>query len=112
MKKLVLISFVITFIVFIFFSTIVADSTSDIIEFYLPIFGGLLLIFMIAYVFIVKTSTNDENNNPIPIQSDDSKIHNKLSYEEKIIVPDTCPHCKNPNVKKIRLCEWCGNQIV
>lgn len=29
----------------------------------------------------------------------------------KISIPDTCPHCKNPNSKKIRLCEWCGNQI-
>lgn len=32
--------------------------------------------------------------------------------EHQIIIPDTCPHCKNPNTKKIRLCEWCGNQIV
>ena len=27
-------------------------------------------------------------------------------------MPDKCPHCKNPNPKKIRLCEWCGNQII
>jgi transposase-like protein len=27
-------------------------------------------------------------------------------------IPDNCPHCKNPNNKKIRLCEWCGNQII
>jgi hypothetical protein len=27
-------------------------------------------------------------------------------------IPETCPHCKNPNTKLIRLCEWCGNQIV
>jgi transposase-like protein len=26
-------------------------------------------------------------------------------------IPETCPHCKNPNTKRIRLCEWCGNQI-
>ena len=26
-------------------------------------------------------------------------------------LPDTCPHCKNPNNKRIRLCEWCGGQI-
>ena len=23
----------------------------------------------------------------------------------------TCPHCKNPNTKKLRECEWCGNEI-
>ena len=30
----------------------------------------------------------------------------------KLVIPDTCPHCKSPNSKKIRLCEWCGNQII
>jgi len=27
-------------------------------------------------------------------------------------IPDSCPYCKSPNTKKIRLCEWCGNQII
>jgi hypothetical protein len=27
-------------------------------------------------------------------------------------IPINCPHCKNPNTKKIRLCEWCGYQII
>ncbi len=27
-------------------------------------------------------------------------------------MPDICPHCKNPNTRKTRLCEWCGSQIV
>ena len=31
---------------------------------------------------------------------------------EKIVIPDTCPHCKNPNTKKIKECEWCGNKII
>jgi len=31
---------------------------------------------------------------------------------EKSVIPDKCPYCKNPNTKKIRLCEWCGNQII
>jgi hypothetical protein len=26
-------------------------------------------------------------------------------------ISDICPHCKNPNTKRIRLCEWCGYQI-
>ena len=33
------------------------------------------------------------------------------STHEAINVPDFCPLCKSPNTKKIRLCEWCGNQI-
>ncbi len=27
-------------------------------------------------------------------------------------VPMNCPHCKNPNSKMVRECEWCGNQII
>jgi len=22
-----------------------------------------------------------------------------------------CPYCKNPNTKKLQVCEWCGNEI-
>jgi hypothetical protein len=39
-------------------------------------------------------------------------IRQEIKEQNQIIIPDTCPHCKNPNTKKIRLCEWCGNQIV
>ena len=28
-----------------------------------------------------------------------------------VVIPDTCQHCKNPNTRKTRLCEWCGSQI-
>lgn len=28
------------------------------------------------------------------------------------LLPNVCPHCKNPNNKQIRICEWCGGQIV
>ncbi len=31
---------------------------------------------------------------------------------ETLIIPEICPHCKSPNSKKIRLCEWCGSQII
>ena len=34
------------------------------------------------------------------------------NINQNIIIPDTCPHCKNPNTKKTRLCEWCGSQII
>jgi hypothetical protein len=27
-------------------------------------------------------------------------------------IPSTCPNCKNPNTKGIRICEWCGSQMV
>jgi hypothetical protein len=40
-----------------------------------------------------------------------SKIEQNVDINLDFEIPDTCPHCKNPNIKKIRLCEWCGNQI-
>lgn len=39
-------------------------------------------------------------------------VNKPQTNEPIVLIPDTCPHCKNPNTKKIRLCEWCGNQIV
>jgi hypothetical protein len=26
--------------------------------------------------------------------------------------PSVCPSCRNPNTKKIHVCEWCGYQII
>jgi len=26
-------------------------------------------------------------------------------------IQDTCPLCKNPNTKKLQVCEWCGGVI-
>ena len=35
----------------------------------------------------------------------------KRGDNEQNTIPDQCPHCKNPNTKKLHLCEWCGSQI-
>lgn len=32
-------------------------------------------------------------------------------FQTPLIIPNTCPHCNNPNNRKTRLCEWCGSQI-
>ncbi len=40
------------------------------------------------------------------------KVSDSKNYNETIIIPESCPHCKSPNSKKIRICEWCGNQII
>jgi hypothetical protein len=49
---------------------------------------------------------------------DQSEINNRTNnnnYSQRSInmvnLPDNCPHCKSPNTKRIRLCEWCGSQI-
>ena len=43
----------------------------------------------------------------------DRKEQDKREQEEekRNPIPATCPHCKNPNTKKLRECEWCGNEI-
>ena len=64
-----------------------------------------LVIYLIARKPISVNNINQPiiPNNPIlPTQN----------TSQAIIIPDTCPHCKNPNTKKIRLCEWCGYQII
>ena len=48
------------------------------------------------------TSENNNSNN---------NNNNNNNNQSKINISEICPHCKNPNTKKIRLCEWCGNQI-
>lgn len=63
------------------------------------------LIYLIARKPIVSDTNfqyqvNNVSNSPIP------------DAFKEVIIPDSCPHCKSPNSKKIRLCEWCGNQIV
>ena len=38
----------------------------------------------------------------------------KLKKPEIVIeipIPDICQHCKSPNIKKAKECEWCGGII-
>jgi hypothetical protein len=69
----------------------------------LTIIGAILLIISIANNPVCKEMLNFVEsfiNKDIPLKN------------EKITIPEICPHCKNPNSKKIRICEWCGGQIV
>lgn len=76
--------------------------------------GGSEWIFILTFLLLViyyftrkgtKQKLAEQNNS-------DSKGNMVLPKHVEIKIPDTCPHCKNPNTKKIRLCEWCGNQII
>jgi uncharacterized membrane protein YhaH (DUF805 family) len=75
-------------------------------------FYGLFLLFQDGEKGPNKYGENPKDN---IVQNNQSK-QSIPQYQEpasvNITIPDTCPHCKNPNTKKIRLCEWCGNQIV
>jgi hypothetical protein len=63
------------------------------------------------YILFGKSNKNKKDvnlsNKDTYNQSSSSEIEEKI-----IVVPEICTHCKSPNSKKIRLCEWCGNKIV
>ena len=67
----------------------------------------LLLVLLCKFYFFSRKGVKDKKN----VDSINSQ-KKSLSNELRVDIPDTCPHCKNPNTKKIRLCEWCGNQII
>lgn len=77
--------------------------------------GFLIGIFgVIIYIIARKKEKTSQNVNE---PNKNVKVNSTTSFEPipesiELIIPDHCPHCKNPNTKKIRLCEWCGHQIV
>ena len=71
----------------------------------------IITIFIICIFYLTFRKGSKYKKN------EDSRNYQKNSLvnevkEVKIDIPETCPHCKNPNTKKIRLCEWCGSQII
>ena len=65
----------------------------------------IVIIITILY-FYIKGKNKSNNDNNLKEKNTPTVDSNKIN------IPDTCPHCKNPNTKKIRLCEWCGNKII
>jgi hypothetical protein len=43
--------------------------------------------------------------------SNSNSVHSYPDSQIEVSIPIICPHCKNPNTKRIKLCKWCGNQI-
>lgn len=52
---------------------------------------------------------NEYGENPKNLTSGNNSYQN--TNIQTLIIPEKCPHCKNPNSQKTRLCEWCGGQI-
>jgi amino acid permease len=66
------------------------------------------LFWIVVLPFYIYT----RKKHPILNKSKINNEKNNSSVFSKIVIPEICPHCKSPNTKKIRLCEWCGNQII
>ena len=71
----------------------------------------MLLIMAVIYNFIIWGRQMRKQKKAKTDMEGLKKGENLVGNLESEI-PANCPHCKNPNTKKIRLCEWCGNQIV
>ena len=66
----------------------------------------ILLIIIAAVVYFIYSRSKKQPEKGIVSNKKPSKGQDNLNA-----IPDACPHCKNPNTKGIRLCEWCGGQI-
>lgn len=69
----------------------------------------IVFIILLAVGFYFYSSKGGINQNAF---IENEILNESIKETEPFIIPDVCPHCKNPNTKKIRLCEWCGNQII
>jgi hypothetical protein len=70
-----------------------------------------IIVVSILLFLLYRWKKIFRKNNEIK-QEVSNNIEKKKNEEVIVNIPDVCPHCKNPNTKKVRLCEWCGNQIV
>jgi hypothetical protein len=104
---------IICFVLSIFFFIISVVAHRDKIS--ALIFGVFCFILYFGFTYVSHILKKKEGlSAPLASQSADNIpiIDTMATNNTQVIIPDTCPHCKNPNTKRIRLCEWCGNQIV
>ena len=97
-----------------FFWVASSGSGSDNIELINIVVGFIALILsIVSFKFSYRYKKLEGISVPLASQSTDNIpiIDTIATNNTQVIIPDTCPHCKNPNTKRIRLCEWCGNQI-
>ena len=84
--------------------------------------SGLLQIAFPLYIFVLLLKKSEEKDNQYgpyskPIRADKKNENkpieqNSTADNVSVIIPEICPHCKSPNTQKIRICEWCGSQII
>ena len=99
-------------IVLLAISIVLFFITDPFIIGYFTLFDWLFLNASNFFFVIVATLFYLSKNDPKVVEKNDQLVSDDIkTNQENIVIPDTCPHCKNPNVKKIRLCEWCGGQI-
>jgi uncharacterized membrane protein YhaH (DUF805 family) len=75
----------------------------------IPFVGALCLLVLLC--MDSQPGANKWGANP---KGNATSIVENLAYHAENLayhdIPNTCPHCKSPNTKKLRECEWCGNR--
>jgi hypothetical protein len=85
---------------------IITDARKRNMSLVWALLGFFNIIGLAIYIIVRKPLIDKQYINS------DSLFQDIRLPNEVLTIPNTCPHCKNPNTKKIRLCEWCGGQIV
>lgn len=72
------------------------------------ILPGIILGIVLAYFTTIR---------PLMRKKEQAKAVQKIKEnttdeeQKKLPIPTVCPHCKNPNTKMLKECEWCGEAI-
>ena len=72
-----------------------------------------LILSIVSFIFSYRYKKRESLSAPLASQSADNIpiIDTMATNNTQVIIPETCPHCKNPNTNRSTTCEWCGNQI-
>lgn len=74
----------------------------------------LAILLLIFFLFYITTKRTKENSNDKKLNMDKKEQNEEITDEDisDLEIPKNCPHCKNPNMERRRMCEWCGNPII
>ena len=78
-------------------------------------FSTLMIILSLTIVLFIAIGIAIETDPTLKsLKTYLSQEHEKIEpiIINSIFIPDTCPQCKNPNTKKLNICEWCDNKII
>ncbi|MEI7487364.1 MAG: hypothetical protein WCJ72_08130 [Chryseobacterium sp.] len=70
------------------------------------------VIGWVIYLIARKPKIDIKNIQNTSISYNTSINNEKIAETTKLIIPETCPNCHNPNTRHTRLCEWRGSQII
>ncbi len=74
--------------------------------------SGKLQLVLPFYIWVLIFKNSEKSNNLYGEYIVPDKVKKENDDNLDILVAEFCPQCKNPNTQKLKICEWCGGQIV